>query len=35
MLDVWNPHLSAIEQKAILNYFNAIDALGFVGHAKV
>ncbi|NBU83111.1 MAG: hypothetical protein EBS21_00595 [Sphingomonadaceae bacterium] len=35
MLDVWNPHLSEIEQKAILNYFNAIDALGFGGLAKI
>jgi aspartyl/asparaginyl beta-hydroxylase (cupin superfamily) len=35
MLDVWNPYLSEIEQKAILKYFDAIDSLGFVSHAKI
>jgi aspartyl/asparaginyl beta-hydroxylase (cupin superfamily) len=33
MFDVWNPHLTEIERNAILNYFDAIDALGFGGQA--
>ena len=28
MLDVWNPHLSKIEQEAIARYFQAAEAAG-------